>query len=207
MRYYFLIFIMLFSITSYTQEKDSLLKSDINEIVEILEFMYEYDQILREYTIYKTFDKSETSRIENLSDSLLSIEKNNWQFQSDTLQRFIWRNYINPMDAIHTQYLIDLTEKYGFPSNKRIKKYYHKEFSNPEMNALLIFVHSPKYYWKEIELLITTEFNEGRIDCCTYGWIKWHVNGRNDMKYFLENGYKFIIDENGKEVLKAVDCD
>ena len=66
-----LIFSILLSNTIYSQStKDLLLKKDINVLVEEIEFMYGYDQTMREYTIFKTFDKSETNRIENLPDSL-----------------------------------------------------------------------------------------------------------------------------------------
>jgi hypothetical protein len=206
MKHVIITILIVFPLGLFAQEKDSLLKKDINEIVEILEFMYEYDQALREYTVYKTFDKSETNRIENLPDSLLRIENETRQFESDTISKYIWANYINPMDAMHTRNLIEITKKYGFPTKKRMKRYYNKEFSNPEFSPLLIFIHSPKNYWNEVELLMTNEYNEGRIDRCTYGYLKWHVNGRNDMKHFLENGYKFVEDENGNKNLRPVDC-
>jgi len=206
MKHFIITIIIFLPLSLFAQEKDSLLKKDINEIVEILEFMYEYDQTLREYTTYKTFDKSETNRIENLPDSLLKIEKETRQFESDTIRKFIWANYINPMDAMHTRYLIEITKKYGFPSINRMKKYYDKELSNTEFNPLLIFIHSPKNYWNEVELLMTNEYNEGRINRCTYGYLKWHVNGRDDMKHLLENGWKFVEDENGKKILRAADC-
>ncbi len=207
MKYFFLAILTITHLNICAQDKDSLLRSDINEVVELLEFMYGYDQTLREYTIYRTFDKSETNRIESLPDSILSIEKELRNFRSDTIRNYIWKNYINPMDSAHTKILIELSEKYGFPSNKRIKEYYDKEFSDPEFSALLIFIHSPQKYWSKIEKLMTNEYNEGNINRCAYGYIKWHVNGRNDMKHFLENGYKLVEDENGEQILKAVDCD
>ncbi|MGB1313569.1 MAG: hypothetical protein ACPG54_07970, partial [Bizionia paragorgiae] len=55
-----LIFSILLSNSIYSQSaKDSLLQKDINALVEEMEFMYGYDQTMREYTIFKTFDKSE----------------------------------------------------------------------------------------------------------------------------------------------------
>lgn len=206
MKYILLAIFTAFSASSLAQDKDSLLKRDINQIVEILEFIYEYDQTLREYTFYKTFDKSETNRIESLSDSLLQVEKKTRQFTSDTIEKFIWKKYINPMDSIHTRILIGITEKYGFPSNDRIKKYYTKKIANPEFSALLIFIHTPKVFHKEVELLMTKEYKEGRINRCAYGYLKWHVNGRNSMSHLLDNGYKLVEDENGKKRFIAVDC-
>jgi len=207
MKFLLLPILIILSINSIAQEKDSLLKRDINVIVEILEFIYEYDQTLREYTIYKTFDKSETNRIEGLTDSLSRIEKTARQFCSDTIKNFIWKTYINPMDSIHTKKLIEITTKYGFPSNERIKKYYTKKIPNPEFSALIIFIHSPKRFWKEIEVLMTREYDQGRINRCAYGYLKWHLNGRNDMRHFLENGYKLVEVENGKKVMKPINCD
>lgn len=198
--------IIAFSLNSIAQDKDSLLKADINGVVELLEFMFDYDQTLREYTTFRTFDKSETNRIESLPDSLMRVEKQQRKFKSDTLSSFIWRNYINPMDSIHTRILIELTQKYGFPSTPRLKKFYSGQIADREFNPFLIFVHAPKHYWKQIEALITVEYNEGRINRCTYGWIKWHVNGRNDMRHFLENGYQFVEDSEGNRVLRGVDC-
>ncbi len=207
MRISLLAIVIAFSVNSFAQDKDTLLKADIDGVVELLEFIYEYDQTLREYTVFRTFDKSETNRIEALPDSLKRLEKQHRKFKSDTLSNFIWRNYINPMDSIHTRILIGLTQKYGFPSTARIKKFYSGHIANPEFNPFLIFAHAPKYYWKQIEELITIELNEGRINSCSYGWIKWHVNGRNDMRHFLENGYQLVEDENGRRVLRGVDCD
>ncbi len=186
--------------------KDSLLKNNICEVVEQLEFMLGYDQTLRKYTMYATFDKTETNRIESLSDALQEVERDNRGFSSDTLSRYIWKNYIDPFDSIHTKKVIEITVKYGFPSNDRIKKYYKKEFKDPEFSALIILIHSPKIYWEELKILIKDEFEEGRINRCAYGYLLWHVNGRNNLKYLLENGYQMIKDENGKEILKAVDC-
>ncbi len=67
MKLILLIFSILLSNAIYSQSaKDSLLQKDISSLVEEMEFMYGYDQTMREYTIFKTFNKSETDRIENL---------------------------------------------------------------------------------------------------------------------------------------------
>ena len=150
MKLILLIFSILLSNAIYSQSaKDSLLQKDINSLVEEMEFMYGYDQTMREYTIFKTFDKSETDRIENLPDSLRVEEMKKRKFESDSIGKLIWKKYINPMDAQHTERMIEITKKYGFPSIERIKKYYKKEFVDPEFNPLIIFIHSPKKYWEE----------------------------------------------------------
>ena len=182
--------------------KDSLLKKDIDVLVEEMEFMYGYDQTMREYTIYKTFDKSETNRIETLSDSLRILEMKNRRFVSDSIGKLIYRKYINPMDAAHTERMIEITKKYGFPSTDRIKKYYNKEFADPEFNPLIIFIHSPKKYWDELKGLMLNEYKNGIINQCQYGYALWQFTGRKSFQPMLDNGFK-MVEENGKTILTS----
>ncbi len=183
-------------------EKDLLLCEDINSLVEELEFMYGYDQILREYTLFKTFDKSETNRIENLPDNLKTIELDKRKFSSDYVTNMIWQKYINPKDAEHTERMIEIIKKYGFPSVKRIKKYYNKEFIDPEFNPYILLVHAPEKYWEELKILMALELEKGRIDKCTYGHLLWHATGRKSFKPMLDNGYVMTV-ENGQTRLKS----
>jgi len=73
----------------------------------------------------------------------------------------------------HTERMIEITKKYGFPSVKRIKKYYSKDFVNPEFNPLIIFIHSPKKYWRKLKELMLNEYNNGTINQCQYGYMLW----------------------------------
>jgi len=197
------IFSILISNSIYSQSaKDSLLQKDINVLVEEMEFMYGYDQTMREYTIYKTFDKSETNRIENLPDSLRNEEMKNRKFESDSIGKLIWKKYINPMDAEHTKRMIEITKKYGFPSVERIKKYYEKEFIDPEFNPLIIFIHSPRKYWVELKELMLKEYQNGIINQCQYGYALWQFTGRKSFQPMLDNGFE-MIEENGKTKLKS----
>ena len=182
--------------------KDSLLQRDIINLVEEMEFMYGYDQTLREYTIFKTFDKSETDRIENLPDSLRMKEMSKREFQSDHVSKLIWNKYIAPKDAEHTERMIEITKKYGFPSTKRIRKYYKKEFADPEFNPLIIFIHSPKKYWDELKELMLKEYQNGIINQCQYGYLLWQFTGRKSFQPMLDNGYE-MIKENGKTTLQS----
>ena len=201
-----LIISILLSNTIYSQSaKDSLLQKDIDVLVEEMEFMYGYDQTMREYTIFKTFDKSETNRIENLSDSLRILEMKNRKFVSDSINTLIYKKYINPMDAKHTERMIEITKKYGFPSIDRIKKYYNKEFVDPEFNPLIIFIHSPKKYWDELKELMLNEYKTGTINQCQYGYSLWQFTGRKSFQPMLDNGFK-MVEENGKKTLKST-CD
>jgi hypothetical protein len=198
-----LILTLLMTSLAFSQNsKEKAFENDIVELVEELEFMYGYDQTLREYTIYKTFDKSETNRIESLSDSLKSKEVAEKKFKSDSLAKIIWRNYINPKDAEHTERLIEITKKYGFPTVKRIQKYYKKDFVDSEFNQFLIFIHSPKKYFDEIENIMKVELEEVRISKCHWRYLLWHINGRKSIQPMLDNGYE-LVEENGKNHLKS----
>ena len=198
-----LIISILLSNTIYSQSaKDSLLQKDIDVLVEEMEFMYGYDQTMREYIIFKTFDKSETNRIENLSDSLRILEMKNRIFVSDSIGKLIYKKYINPMDAEHTERMIEITKKYGFPSTDRIKKYYNKEFVDPEFNPLIIFIHSPKKYWDELKEIMLNEYKNGVINQCQYGYALWQFTGRKSFQPMLDNGFK-MVKENGKTTLKS----
>ena len=203
MTYKILIFIILLTNLIYLQSaKDSLLKKDINVLVEEMEFMYGYDQTMRKYIIFKTFDKSETDRIDNLSDSLRVKEMKNRRFESDSIGDLIWRKYINPMDAEHTERMIEITRKYGFPSVERIKKYYKKEFTDPDFSPLIIFIHAPKRYWEELKELMLNEYQSGRINQCQYGYSLWQFTGRKSFQPMLDNGFK-MVKENGKTTISC----
>tara|TARA_B100001063_G_C16610206_1_gene475325 strand:- start:116 stop:736 length:621 start_codon:yes stop_codon:yes gene_type:complete len=206
MKFRILIFFILFTSLSNAQsEKDLLLKKDIIALVEEMEFMYGYDQTLREYIIFKTFDKGVTDSIEKLPDSLRHKEISKRRFKSDSLARTIWKDYINPKDAIHTERLIEITRKYGFPNIKRIRKYYKDEFIDPEFSPAIIFVHAPEKFWKDLKILMKNELEEGRIDQCTYGHMLWHFTGRKSLKPMLENGFE-MVEKNGREILMST-CD
>lgn len=198
-----LIISILLSNTIYSQSaKDSLLQKDIDVLVEEMEFMYGYDQTMREYIIFKTFDKSETNRIENLSDSLRILEMKNRIFVSDSIGKLIYKKYINPMDAEHTERMIEITKKYGFPSTDRIKKYYNKEFVDPEFNPLIIFIHSPKKYWDVLKEIMLNEYKNGVINQCQYGYALWQFTGRKSFQPMLDNGFE-MVEENGRKTLKS----
>ena len=117
----FLCFIALPSIAQ--QNKDSLLKQDVQFIFEELKFMFDYDQALRKYPMYKTFDTHVIDSIEKLPQTEIEKFKQENKIQSDTLDWLIHTNYIQPFDKIHTQRLLEITKKYGFPTVKRMNAY------------------------------------------------------------------------------------
>lgn len=193
----------LFTSLIFSQaNKEDLFKQDLDALIEEMEFMYGYDQLLREYTIYKTFDKSDTDRIESLPDSLQNEERKKRQFVNDSLSTHIFRNYINPKDAEHTARMIEIIKKYGFPDRKRIRKYYDKEFSDPDFTPFILLIHAPKEFWEELKILSREELEEGRIDRCTYGYLLWHLTGRQSFQPMLDNGYVMEV-ENGNTNLRS----
>ena len=105
---FIMIVVLLFNIICAQSKKDLLLQKDILSLVEEMEFMYGYDQTLREYTIFKTFNKSETDRLEKLPKSILKKEISKRQFESDSIGIHIWKNYINPKDSAHTKRMIEI---------------------------------------------------------------------------------------------------
>lgn len=127
------------------------------------------------------------------------------RFANDSLGKIIYRDYINPKDAVHTTRIIEITKKYGFPGVKRIRKYYDKAFSDPEFNPYILLVHAPGSTWEELKLLMKNELKEGRIDRCTYGHMLWHFTGRKSFQPLLDNG--FILEEkDGRSNLRST-CD
>lgn len=206
MKYKLLILSLLLCSITYAQSpKDSLLKKDVAVLVEEMEFMYGYDQTMREYLSYKTFDKSESDRIESLPDSLQRKIIEERKFVSDSIRTIIWDHYIIPKDELHTERMIAITKKYGFPSVDRIRKYYDKEFADPEFNPILFFIHSPKKYWEELKVLMLNEYEAGVISQCQYGYMLWQFTGRKSFQPMLDNGYK-LVEEDGRTVLTPT-CD
>ncbi|WP_255462670.1 hypothetical protein [Galbibacter sp. BG1] len=178
------------------------MKKDVKMLVEEMQFMYGYDQTMREYISYKTFDKSETDSIESLSESLREREILKRQFESDNFKNYIWINYINPKDAEHTERMIEIIRKYGFPTIDRIKRYYKNDFVDSEFNPLIILIHSPRKYWAELKEIVYKEHTSGRINQCEYGYLLWQFTGRESFQPMLENGYE-MVRENGNITLKS----
>ena len=174
--------------------KEQLFKQDIDSIMDHLRFSYQYDQAMREYILYKTFDKSIIDSVENLENSTNYILSHNFKTNKS---KEIWKDFINPADEKFTKLMIDISDKYGYPSLKRIKKYYKRELL-PEFNPTILLIHSNKKYWKKIDEIVDREFKIGNIGKCDYGYIKWHLSGRKQNDYLKENGIEFGAGKNGR---------
>ncbi|SHJ24191.1 hypothetical protein SAMN04488096_1174 [Mesonia phycicola] len=193
-----------FTLTScYSQKKidvkEKQFEQKIDTIVEELKFNYEFDQALREYIIYKTFDKAVTDSIENLENEK---GRQNYifsrNFKSDLAKR-IWKEFIHPSDDKFTERLIAISDSVGYPSLKRIKKYYKTDLPE-EFNPTIFFVHSREKYWEKINEIAEREFKNGNMGKCDYGYIRWHTSGRKENKYLDENGIKYVANSKGRAV-------
>ena len=159
-----------------------------------LRFSYQYDQAMREYILFKTFDKSIIDSLENLEDPTEYIFSHN--FKTDKSKR-IWNEFIHPADDKFTELMIDISNKYGYPSLKRINKYYDGVVP-PEFNPTILLIHSRKKYWSEINTMVEREFKNGNMGKCDYGYIKWHISGRKKNSFLKENGIKFAAGDDGR---------
>ena len=175
-------------------EKEELFKQSIDSIMDELRFSYQYDQAMREYILYKTFNKSITDSIETLDDPREYIFSHN--FKTSKAKR-IWEEFIHPADDKFTKLMIDISNKYGYPSLKRIKKYYNGIIPS-EFNPTVLLVHSRKKYWSEMDSMVEREFKMGNMGKCDYGYIKWHISGRLENSFLKNNGIKFGAGPDGQ---------
>lgn len=91
--FYFLNFSHSFAQINVIQQNENF-ERDIDLIVEELKFMYDTDQALREYTLFKTYNKAITDSIENLSQDKVREYIISNSFKSDSLGKRINKEYI-----------------------------------------------------------------------------------------------------------------
>ncbi|GAA4281643.1 hypothetical protein [Gaetbulibacter aestuarii] len=199
----FILFLGFIVNLNYAQESPDLtekrFEQKIDTIVEQLVFNYQYDQALREYLLYKTFDKSVTDSIENLkseTDRVNYIISTN--FKSD-LARSIWEDFIHPSDDKFTENLMDLCNSVGYPSLNRIKKYYKRKLPD-EFNPVIFFGHSREKYWDAVRVIAKREFENGHMGKCDFGYVMWHTSGRKENAYLDEGGIKYIANSKGRVI-------
>lgn len=100
----------------------------------------------------------------------------------------IWENFLGPLDSLKANRMIEIIEKYGFPSEKRLEKFSDQEI---DFSARTILVHTPFTFKDKLIPIIEKEYRAGNLkNQCEYGYLLWHLNGRSDFKYMLENGYE-----------------
>ncbi|MGS2765301.1 hypothetical protein [Sinomicrobium sp. M5D2P9] len=186
----FLFFALSLIKLSAQADKDSLLKQNADDLIKELKLMYELDQSLRNYVEYGEFIP-DSDDIDTLlvRDSL-----------SRNVQKEIWSSIISPIDSIKTKKMLSIITRYGFPSVSRLKGLGGE---NIDFNPLILLIHAP-YSMSEILIpIVKQEFENGNFrNKCEYGYLLWHLHGRSDFKYMLENGYIMETDEDGKFHLK-----
>lgn len=194
--FYFLLILLTLTYQVNSQpNKDILLEQDISEVVQELRFMYVLDQGLRNYVEVGSFTSMTSDSIPSKQTFVLN------QDQKDIL----WNNFITPIDQIKTERFLQLIDKYGFPSLKRLKKMSQEKI---DFNPVIIFIHSPFDNADVIISVIKQEFEAGNIDdSCDYGYLLWHFHGRSDFSYMLDNGYEMTKNEDGTFDLKRGNCD
>ncbi|MFB9863375.1 hypothetical protein [Rufibacter immobilis] len=204
MRVLILVFLLISTGAVAQSKQDSLLIVDGSAIIQEMKLMWNYDQAVREYIQYQTFDKHKTDSIEALPAPVKERILDSLKLTKSYSNK-VWDNYIIPFDHLHTKRMIEIIKKYGFPSNSRIEKLLNYKM---EFHTYMILLHSPKEYAQELIALVTTEHKNGNFpNKCLYGHLLWHLNGRSDMKYFLENGYVFEKQPDGQTTLVPKNCE
>ena len=183
------ILILLFSsnFTFAQADKDSLLAQDAEVLIEEMRFMHELDQGTRKYLDYGSFNKSFTDSIERLSKEEIKVAEESLKLTKESRSK-IWDSFLNPLDSLKAERMIEIIDKYGFPSEKRLRKYSDQKI---DFSARTILVHTPFSFKERMIPIIEREYKAGNLkNQCEYGYLLWHLNGRSDFKYMLENGYE-----------------
>ncbi|MFD2517708.1 hypothetical protein [Salinimicrobium flavum] len=184
---YILFLIFVSNFTFAQADKDSLLAQDADLLIEELRFIHGLDQGTRKYLDYGSFNKSFTDSIEGLSKDEIKVAEESLQLSKASRSK-IWENFLNPLDSLKANRMIEIIEKYGFPSEKRLQKYSDQKI---DFSARTILVHTPFSFKEKMIPIIDREYKAGNLkNQCEYGYLLWHLNGRSDFKYMLENGYE-----------------
>ena len=201
MKKIFILLLFFVSNNTFAQaEKDSLLAQDVDVIIEELRFMRDLDQGARKYLLYGTFNKSITDSIENLSKEEIKMAEESLSL-SKASSTEIWDNILSPLDSLKAVRLIEIIDKYGFPSTKRLEKFSGKDV---DFTARTILVHTPFSFKERLLPILKREYEAGNLeDQCEFGYLLWHLNGRSDFSYMLNNGYEMKKNADGTFALTS----
>lgn len=163
-------FMVPFFILFYScRSKFNLNTNELKILNSEIDLMYENDQSTRLYfdKIDSIFGIDKKKNLEmykaNYLKSFLGDEKfQAYKFKNDSLWEVIHR-----IDEYNTKRLIEITEKYGFPSNQRLNVKTAK--------AYFLFVHSSSKYFDRINALIEKEYEKGRISEYCKEYIFWNT--------------------------------
>ncbi|WP_034061264.1 hypothetical protein [Lacinutrix jangbogonensis] len=170
---FLLVVVLLTTILGCTKNKYNLTEADKVFLNKTVDSIYQLDQNVRLHfnTIDKkfgvnknTFSKSEGFKRQYLDALTYPI----YQKSVDS----IW-SVLEVNDSLNTKLLIDLTNDYGFPNNRRL--------GAPKSKAYIVFTYTPKAYFTEVEALVNTEHKAGRIIEFKKEYILWHIRGRKGL--------------------------
>ncbi|MFD2568837.1 hypothetical protein [Pseudotenacibaculum haliotis] len=152
--------------------KKVLNRKDIKFLNKIVDSMYTVDQDIRNAiwdidSIYKVDKKSNNGQyqLNFMKKKKLGERYNQYKKSVDSVY-----NEMRKIDDSNTNKLLQLTKKYGFPSQERLKA--------KRASAYLLFVHSPRSYFDEIKALLSSEYKANRISEYEKAYIFWHINDR-----------------------------
>lgn len=182
-------FFLITTITLSQSAKEKRFKQDVARLVEEMESMYTIDKLLLEYSSVISYNRSDTVRIDNLSERLGIVETANKKIINDSLTDYIFKNHINPKYGEHSARMIAIIKKYGFPGNERIRLYYDKEFRDPKFMPYRLLENAPLEHSIKLKKLLRKELKKGRINKCTYGNLMWRLSRPMDTQILLDNGY------------------
>lgn len=141
-------------------------------LIRVVDSMHDIDQEVRlaHYKLDSLFGLKKTFFINNkkIKQEVLGSKFESYEKSVDSIWVLMKEN-----DKTNTKLLLELTDKFGFPSSERLGVYKSK--------AYWIFVHTPSEDFEAVERVINEEFELGRISEYKKEYIFWHLNGRNGM--------------------------
>jgi hypothetical protein len=181
------VFCLLFPLLISCSNKYHLNRNEILFLNKEIDEMYDIDQsprleLFKIDSIYK-LEQFTYMKPKQLQMELLGVEYLHYKNKIDSLWIEIRKN-----DTINTIKLLKITERYGFPNNKRLNVYQSK--------AYLIFVHAPRSYFDPINEIIEKEYSESRISEYEKEYIFWHTK-------YERKGMPPMCGENGEAIKNA----
>ncbi len=142
------------------------------KLITIVDSLFEIDQGSRNKlsipdSIYSLEEGTYMNLPQVLRDSL-GVDYDNYKKSFDSLIALMKES-----DITNTEKLIEITEKYGFPSAKRL--------GVNKSKAYMIFVHTPKIYYPRVESLVLKEYEQSRMSEYEKEYIFWHIKGRKGL--------------------------
>ncbi|MEZ4793477.1 MAG: hypothetical protein R2783_08475 [Gelidibacter sp.] len=168
------------------KEKDSLLKVDINKVVEKLDMMHFLDQSTMYFKEVDNFKDYFEEHISGNNDTLkfkiihfLDLKK--------PLDNYTFKSYVTIVYDKNAKELINIIKSYGWPSESRINEYVALKRNRSPM----IFVMRAKNKdAKKIKRLSKDEVSLGHMGQSIYDMIVWQASPeRNNSEYLNKKGY------------------